>query len=245
MSKIVTVLGGTGYVGKRIIQEVLIRGGSTIKVFSVSRRGTDPSNKSIDSRLEYIKGDCLSPSTFEDVIKSSNSIVHSVGVLITNKKSEENGSYNMVNKESCLRVANLANSFASSSNKKNVIYVSASRGLPFPLNIYFGGYFKTKLECEEELRKLNNINAIIIKPGFVKDAKDRWWSVPLGVGTDLLSVIDQNVVKKLNPNASDYLSLPTKSIQLEIVARYCAEGALGHLELRDYLNDEMLAKPLI
>lgn len=245
MSKTVSIIGGSGYVGRRVINEILRRGGNNVKVYSISRRGDDVSNKIIDNRLMYIKGDGLNPSTFENVIKESHSIVHSVGVLITDKQPNENGSYNMVNKESCLRVANLANLISTQGSKKNIVYVSASRGFPYPLSIRFPGYYQSKLECEEGLRKLSNLNSIIIKPAFIKDLKDRWWSIPLALGTDTLNLVDKSVIKRFIPKISDILTLPDQSIELEVVARYCAAGALGELEARTYMNEEMILKPLI
>ena len=245
MSKTVSILGGTGYVGRRIIQEILLKGGNNVKIFSISRRGGDVPNKIIDTRVEYIKGDGLKPSDFEDVIKSSDGIVHSVGVLFSFKKSEENGSYNMINKESCLRVANLANSFSSPTNKKNLVFISASKGMPFPLGYFFAGYYKSKLECEEELKKLENLNSVIIKAGFIKDYKDRLWSIPLAKGTDALNMLDKSFLHKIGPEVSNFLSLPDQSIELNTIARYSAAGALGMLEPRVYMNDEMNLNCLI
>ncbi len=245
MSKTVSILGGTGYVGRRVIEELLKRGGSNIKIYSISRRGPNVTNKITDSHVEYIKGDGLNPSTFENVIKSSTGIIHSVGVLISLKKPDENGSYNMSNKESCLRVANFANKFSTAENKKNLVYVSASRGMPFPLGQMFSGYYQAKLECEEQLKKMDKLNPVIIKAGFIKDFKDRWWSIPLSFGTDSMNVIDKKILKNLNPNLSNFLSLPDQSIQLDVVARYCAAGALGQITPRTYMNEEMILKPLI
>jgi hypothetical protein len=245
MNKTVSILGGTGYVGRRVIEELLKKGGSNIKIYSISRRGANVTNKIIDSHVEYIKGDGLDPSTFEDVIKSSTGIVHSVGVLISRKKPDENGSYNMVNKETCLRVANVANSFSTAENKKNLVYVSASRGMPFPLGVMFSGYYQAKLECEEQLKKLENLNPVIVKAGFIKDFKDRLWSIPLSFGTDSMNIIDRKILRKINPSISDFLSLPDQSIQLDIVARYCAAGALGLITPGTYMNEEMILKPLV
>jgi uncharacterized protein YbjT (DUF2867 family) len=244
-SKTISILGGTGYVGRRIILELLQRGGKNMKIYSVSRRGSEVTNKVSDIRVEYIKGDGLYPSTFEEVIKASDGIVHSVGVLFSSQKDEEKGSYNMVNKETCLRVASLANTFSTPQSKKNLVFVSASKGMPFPLGKIYSGYFQAKIECEEGLKKLENLNSVILKAGFIKDAKDRWWSVPLALGTDSMNFLDKAILQKVSPKVSDFISLPDQSIQLETVARYSAAGALGLIEPRAYLNEEMNSKPLV
>ena len=103
MSKIITVLGGNGYVGKKCI-ETLINNNKNIKVYAVCRSGKldDPKYK-FDDRVEVIKGDSLNPSSFEDIILKSDGIIHSIGALFAT--TEE---YHRKNKETLLKVAEIA-----------------------------------------------------------------------------------------------------------------------------------------
>jgi nucleoside-diphosphate-sugar epimerase len=237
MSKVITILGGNGYVGRRCISAVLDLG-ENVRVNVISRSGIISSGKvyKFDTNVKFFKGDCLKPEDFQNIIDESTGIIHSIGGLLTTKPDSDPGSYNMLNKESCLRVAKLANL----SGKKNFVYISSAAGLPFPLSLKFGGYIKTKRETEVELVKLTNLNSVILRPGFVIDAKDRPASIPVQYPVNFLNFLDENLVKKFLPSLSNALTLPAKSTQLEILAGYSAAGALGKLKGRIYSNEEMI-----
>jgi nucleoside-diphosphate-sugar epimerase len=237
MSKVITILGGNGYVGRRCINAVLELS-DDVKVNVISRSGLISSGKvyKYDTNVKFIKGDCLSPESFQDILEESTGIIHSIGALLTTKPDSDPNSYNMLNKESCLRVAQLANL----SGKKNFVYLSSAAGLPFPLSLKFGGYILTKREAEAGLEKMTNLNTVILRPGFVVDATDRVWSVPLKYPVDALNLLDNMVVKKFLPSLSEKLVLPGKSTQLEILAGYAAMGSLGKLKGRVYENEEMI-----
>ena len=36
--------------------------------------------------VEYVKGNCLEPETFKDVLQDVDGLIHTVGTLIENKK---------------------------------------------------------------------------------------------------------------------------------------------------------------
>ncbi len=235
--KVITVLGGSGYVGKKCIQ-TLLNNFQNIKVYSVSRSGNSFGIE--DPRLEIIKGNSLSPNSFEDVINESTGIIHSIGVLLA-----AGDKYNLMNKETCLRVAEIANS-KSKDPKVNMVYVSASRGLPFPLSVFFGNYGKSKRECEEKLlSNYSNLNPVILKPGFVKSSTERSWSVPLYHGVNLCAAIEKNLLNPISPKIGETLELPGRGIELDVLAAYAASGAVGELVKGDgkdghvYSNDFM------
>ena len=246
MSKVITILGGNGFIGRRCISAVLNQSDTAI-VNVISRSGVINSNyqhKFDQDRVKFIKGDCLSPESFSDIIDKSTGIIHSIGALLTLKADNDPTSYNMLNKESCLRVAKLASLLYEKKemkgNKVKFVYISSEAGLPFPLSLLFGGYIKTKREAESDLIAMKNINSIILRPGFVVDAKDRALSILLKYPVDALNMFDKMIVKKVLPGLSDKLLLPAKSIQLEIVSNYAAAGSLGKLEFRIYPNEEMI-----
>ena len=193
MSKVITILGGNGYIGRRCINSVLDLD-ENVKVNVISRSGTISSGKvyKFDTRVRFIKGDCLNPDSFSHIIQDSTGIIHSIGALLTTKPDNDPGSYNMMNKESCLRVANIANSVQG--KKINFVYISSAAGLPFPLSIPFGKYIITKRQTEEELIKMKNLNTVLLRPGFVVDAKDRGFSIPLKFPVDGLNMLDNLVI---------------------------------------------------
>ena len=87
---------------------------------------------------------------------------------------------------------------------------------------------------------MKNLNTVLLRPGFVVDAKDRGFSIPLKFPVDGLNMLDNLVIKKFSKSLSDSLVLPAKSIQLEVLAGYAAAGCLGQLQTRIYSNEEMI-----
>lgn len=239
MSKIITILGGNGYIGSKCI-EVLLKNTKDVKIYSVSRSGK-MKYKQFDHRVESIKGDCLHPTAFEDIIKKSTGIIHSIGLLFA-----ETANYHLMNKETCLRVAKIANE-SEHKEKPNFVYISAERGIPFPLSLKFHGYIESKRECEKELNKLSNINSIILRPGFVKST-EKAWTLPIYYGVNLAELVDKKLISKINSNAGEALQLPSRGIDLDVLAHFAAAGALGNLKPNiypnDYLNDKTNFKDL-
>lgn len=238
MAKVITVLGGNGYIGRRCIQ-LLLKSVKDVKVYAVCRSGVMQNfGNEMDNRVEIIKGDCLYPGTFEDIIKKSFGIIHSIGVLFTN----DNKNYHMMNKETCLRVAEIAND-PLRTHKTNFVYISAMRGIPFPLSLKYGGYLESKRECEKKLlNDFPNINPIILRSGFVK-SDEKKWTIPLYYGVNASEAIERRVIQKIIPNLGEKLQLPSSGIERDTLAHFAIAGALGKLEPRqiysnDYLNDK-------
>lgn len=73
----VVVLGGTGYVGSRVVKRAVARGHSVV---SVSRRGR-PRGSPEDDVVEYLAGDVTDPSVVSDALKDADAVVHAVGLL--------------------------------------------------------------------------------------------------------------------------------------------------------------------
>ncbi|KAF9977489.1 hypothetical protein BGZ73_005876 [Actinomortierella ambigua] len=79
------VVGGTGGVGLQVCKLAVARGWDVV---SLSRRGT-PSRLDADSKtstawmdkVNWAKGDSLQPSTYQDLIKDTDAVVHTVGLL--------------------------------------------------------------------------------------------------------------------------------------------------------------------
>lgn len=239
MSKIITVLGGNGFVGSRCISKIL-NSVSDAKVYAISRSGEIkyPNEKIDTDRLEIIKGDCLSPSGFEEIIKNSTGIIHAIGVLFTN----DNLKYHQQNKETCLRVAEIANQ-SNKPDKTNIVYVSAERGIPFPLSLKYHGYIESKRECEKALlESYPNINPIILRPGFVKSDTKKW-TIPIYHSVNAAHFFEKKLLSKISSNLGNTLQLPSDGIELDTLAHFAAAGALGKLNpheiySNDYLNDK-------
>jgi nucleoside-diphosphate-sugar epimerase len=233
-SNIITVLGGNGYIGKRCI-DALLKSRANLKVNCVCRSGKiDSSNYNFDkSRLTVIKGDCMNPDSFADVIRESTGIIHSIGVLLTNEPQK----YDDFNRKTCVNVAKIAN---ENKHPTNFVYISAERGLPFPLSLKYGGYIEAKRKCENELlNTYTYLNTVILRPGFVVDAKDRNWSVPLSYGVNLSNFIESNLLNKLGP-IGEKLQLPAHGTPLDTIAHFAASGALGQLPGHQIYDNQYL-----
>jgi hypothetical protein len=92
-------------------------------------------------------------------------------------------------------------------------------------------YGTTKREAEEYLlsEECKNLKPTIIRPGFIVHKDERWWSIPVGMGCDLMWYMNENVGKTLPiANQIDFL-FPAKSVQLSTVAHFAIEGALGKI----------------
>jgi hypothetical protein len=240
MSKNITILGGNGYVGNRCMK-TLLKNYKDIRI-NIIARNISEERKISDNRINYIKGDALNPEEFKEILKSSTGVIHSIGTLITSDSEK----YNIINKQTCIRPARIISDLYNSGiikEKVNFVYISAERGLPFPLSLKFGGYIQSKREAEKALcdkEKMFGINPIILKPGFVKDNTDRIWSIPLFYGVNLVNFAEKNILSKVNASIGKTLELPAAGIELEYLARYAAAGAAGDLDKNVYSNDEMI-----
>jgi nucleoside-diphosphate-sugar epimerase len=238
--KIITIVGGSGYLGKRCIQ-TLLNNFKDIKIYSISRNIELHNMNKYDDRVEQIKGDALNPDSFSPYLQKSTGVIHTVGKIISTEPPSSDLSYDKVNYESAMKIAKLANDLSSTSMaKKNFVYISAERGLVFPLSLCFSGYIDSKRKAEEKLLKdFSNLNPIILRPGLITDMKDRPYLYPLSVLFDIGHSIEKNVIDSLVPNLGKNLNLPAGSIELDTLALYATAGALGKLDEKIYSNDYM------
>ena len=238
MSRVITIIGGNGYVGNRCIQ-TLLNNCKDIKIYAISRNIELHTLNKYDDRVEQIRGDALDPDSFANYLEKSNGIIHTVGKLISCEPSSSNLSYNKVNYESAMKIAKLANDF-SLMTKKNFVYISAERGFMYPLSLAFSGYINTKRKAEEKLIKdFPNLNPIILRPGLIADMKERPYLTPLSIAFDISNYLEKNVVNSIVPNLGEKIGLPAGSIELDTLALYAAAGALGKLQEKIISNDYM------
>jgi hypothetical protein len=233
MSQVITVLGGNGFIGTKCIT-TLLKNVKDVKIYAVCRSGIIKNSEIVnDSRVKIIKGDCLYPKSFENEIKESTGFIHSIGVLFTN----DNNKYHLMNKETCLRVASIAN---EGSNKANFVYVSAQRGIPFPLSLKYHGYIESKRECEKSLlQNYSKLNPIILRPGFVKSS-EKSWTVPIYMGVNVAEFGEKKILDRVFPGAGEKLQLPSRGIEIDTLANFAVAGALGKLKPFEIYSNEYL-----
>jgi nucleoside-diphosphate-sugar epimerase len=231
-NKIISVLGGNGYVGKRCI-DLLLKNTPDVTIYSISR-STPKNLYTFDKRVKPIIGDCLNPNSFKDSLLESSGIIHTIGQLLPSDIKGK--SYYETNYETCIRPAELLN-----ENKKNsnFVYISAERGLIFPMSLLCNGYIDSKRKAEKRLLELKNIGSIILRPGIIEDPNERPWLMPISLIANVSNKIEKGLLNNVVPNIGEKINLPTRTIYLNTVCLYAIVGALGKLEKDLYTNDYM------
>ena len=238
------VLGGTGYVGSQILKKAL----KFPKIGVVSLQRKLPTQNVEFYQVKYLTGSALEPESFKDEIAESDVIIHSLGVLLDStviggRQRGADGSYEQVNFETARRVGDVANAF--SDKKRKFIYISANSGVPFSPR-----YLDTKLQAENYLSALANIDFHAFRPGLVVD-NERAVSVPLGFAANLAHQIQNSqICRQIDQQISQikYLGDLTKNFkvggptQREDLAKAIVACALsdemGHL--RVFENEAIL-----
>eukprot|EP01083_Nonionella_stella_P067619 178984_1 len=181
----ILIAGGTGYVGSKMCKLAQQRG---LKVISLTRRGR-PANPL--PGVEYIKGDAISPETYETVLGDCRGAIYSVGeligyqedVLIRNvlpvvcrqmcrqaDKDKINSvlhdnSFAKKNRDAAIKLAKALGKFGSKKKKLPFVFMSAHMNPIF--NFVKPDYFGTKYETEKVLQSIPNIAPIILRPGLI------------------------------------------------------------------------------
>lgn len=232
MNKRVLVTGSSGYVANYIML-ALARKYPAVSVLGMSRTGLarTPTISSQFKNIEYVKGDCLEPSSFRGVLDDVDACVHAVGCLLENKKNPAL-TYKALNRDTAVNMAMELNKIAGEAGaiKKNFVLLSSAKPPPF-----LPEYITTKQEAERYLfDECPNLVPHVLLPGFVYNGQHRSWSVPLMYGVDLLWHLNDKTAK-FNPlqKQIDFL-IPAKSTKLDSVGHFAIEGAMGNLDPEKY-----------
>lgn len=212
-SKIISVIGGSGYLGLNILKEASKL--KNVTLYSVSRSGK-PADVAMSDKINWVKGDALQPNKFEDILKESDIVIHTVGTLIDSSvtkfaKPGENGTYEQLNFETAKQIGDKLNELSDPSKKKKMIYISASRAPPL-----LERYITTKRKAEDHIKELPNLTYTILRPGFIISVKERPVTLPIKVASDI-----QQFMMNLMPN-SFFLKDCLKNFQMD-----------GYVEMED------------
>ncbi len=159
--KTLCVIGANGYVGSYVAQQALSLGA---KVLSVSRSGRPPQKSGPWAQnVKWNQGNSLHPEGFEEVLKESDAVVHTVGTLFDTsitqrKKPGEPGTYENVNRDPAIAIARKLNELGN----KKMIFLSASKSVPL-----ISRYLSTKREAEDFILSQENLKATILRPGII------------------------------------------------------------------------------
>lgn len=195
--KSITVVGGNGFVGRKIC-EVGVRLGWNVT--SLSRSGKQPSPVTHSdniwiSKVNWAKADLFDPASYKKYLQNQTAVVHSVGILFENQsyKQTVNSNFNFLNDiqklGNMLKGSNpmereskdtyeaiqrdtaviLADNYlAEQTENPTFVYISAEMKPPLVPE----GYLTSKREAEFELTCKKGLRTILMRPGFMYDESE-------------------------------------------------------------------------
>jgi len=152
----VFITGGTGYIGRRLIPELIRRGHS---IRALVRNGSE---KRLPSGTIAVRGDALDASTFANRVAPSDTFVQLVGVAHPSpSKKEEFRKIDFVSVRESVAAAREA-------GIRHFVYLSVAHPAPIMRD-----YVAVREEGESMIRSLA-INATFIRPWYVLGPGHRW-----------------------------------------------------------------------
>ena len=156
----VFITGGTGYLGRPLIQRLVIAGHN---VRALVRPGSE---SKLPVGCEPIFGDALDPNTYASQISPSDTFVQLVGVAHPSPaKAKEFRSVDLVSASGAIHAAVVA-------PVKHFIYLSVAHPAPM-----MKAYIQVRSECEQLLAE-SGMNATILRPWYVL-GPGHWWPYAL------------------------------------------------------------------
>ena len=237
-SKAILVTGGSGYVGSFILKTLAAKF-PNYQLYSVNRSGkARDAAISNNKQIKIVQGNCLEPHSFQDVLKECDGVIHAVGTLVGKGTGSDPGSHQSLNRDSCIRVAELFDKLATQDQqKKKFVMISSEKGPPF-----IDDYLKCKREAEEFiLNNLTNVSCTVVRPGFVTSFSERAWSIPLKIGVDVAFQINDKVFKNIPGGGMLDYFMPARSISLDTVAEAAVQAINGDINAEIIGNEDLYA----
>lgn len=150
------ISGGTGYLGRPLIEQLVARGH---QVRALVRSG---SQKKLPSGCQPVPGNALDPSTYADRVVPSRTFVQLVGV--SHPSPAKAAEFQSIDRASALAAAKVARN----AGIQHFVYVSVAQ--PAPL---MKSYIAVRAECEQALLA-SGMNVTILRPWYVVGPGHRW-----------------------------------------------------------------------
>jgi uncharacterized protein YbjT (DUF2867 family) len=154
--KQVVVLGGTGYIGKPLIEKLCADG---CRVAAVAR---PRSSARLPAGCEAISGDALDSRTYEDKIPPGSTLVHLVGT--PHPAPWKAAAFRSVD------LVSLEQSVAAGRRAGVAHFVFVSVAHPAPV---MKAFIEIRMMCEQKIRE-SGLNATIFRPWYVLGPGHRW-----------------------------------------------------------------------
>jgi uncharacterized protein YbjT (DUF2867 family) len=152
----VFIAGGTGYMGQRLIPDLLRQG------HQVRALVREQSRHRLPSGCAAVVGNALDHLSYADEISPCDTFVHLVGVAHPSpSKAEEFRKIDLVAGRAAVAAARLA-------GIQHFVYVSVAHPAPM-----MKAYIEVRTECERLIRE-SGMNATILRPWYVLGPGHRW-----------------------------------------------------------------------
>jgi uncharacterized protein YbjT (DUF2867 family) len=152
----VFVTGGTGFMGRRLVAELLARGHT---VRALARKGSEGK---LPAGCGVVIGDPLKKATYEREVAPADTFVQLVGVTHPNPaKTEEFRAVDYGSARAAIEAARKA-------GVQHFIYLSVAQPAPI-----MKSYIAVRAECEGLIRQ-SGMNATFVRPWYVLGPGRRW-----------------------------------------------------------------------
>ena len=156
MKRPVFVSGGTGYLGRPLIAQLLARGH---EVRALARSGSEAK---LPSGCAIIRGDALDARSYQQQIAPADTFVQLVGVPHPNpSKAALFRKIDLTSAVGAIRAA-------KETGIRHFVYVSVAHPAPV-----MKAYIQVRSECEELIRQAG-LNATILRPWYILGPGHRW-----------------------------------------------------------------------
>ncbi len=156
MNNKIFITGGTGYIGSRVIPELIKNG---FEVNALVRKGSE---SKLPDGCNIIFGNALDKSSFEDKVAGCDTFIHLIGVHHPGPgKKEEFKKIDLVSIEQAVPAA-------VNAGVKHFIYLSVAHPAPIMKD-----FIEVRMKGEELIRQ-SGMNATFIRPWYVLGPGHYW-----------------------------------------------------------------------
>ncbi len=159
MRREIFVTGGTGYLGTRLIPELIARG-HRVRALVRPR-----SVRKLPAGAEAVVGDALDASSFADRVTPADTLVHLVGV--SHPAPWKAAEFRRVDLASALATADAAVQ-ARGAGLSHLVYLSVAHPAPV-----MRAYWSVRAECERRLAA-TGLGCTFVRPWYVLGPGHRW-----------------------------------------------------------------------
>lgn len=150
------IAGGTGYIGRPLIQQLIARGHH---VRALVRAGSD---KKIPAGCEPVPGNALEPVTYASRVAPSRTFVQLVGV--SHPSPAKAAEFQAIDRVAALAAVKAARD----AGIQHFVYLSVAHPAPV-----MKSYIAVRTECEQALLA-SGMNVTIVRPWYVLGPGHRW-----------------------------------------------------------------------